>query len=641
MLDTMENNFSHLNAKQKEAVEHIDGPLLILAGAGTGKTMALINRIVNILRSEKAYPSEILAVTFTNKAAKEMQERISALVPLRLKWLGTFHSIGAKILRINAEAANLSSNFSIIDVDDQVRLVKSISHDLGIDIKQFNPKIICSLIQKWKDLALFPEEVSSSDIKTEHHSIALQIYKEYQRKLASNDSVDFGDLLMLPVHLFRRNPHILTQYQSTLKYILVDEYQDTNTAQYIWLRMLAQKHHNICCVGDDDQSIYGWRGAEIGNILRFEEDFPGAKIIKLEQNYRSTSCILGAASSLIANNNMRHDKTLWTEKSGDDKIIVKSFFNDKEEANFIAREIMHKFMDRVETSKVSILVRALFQTRIIEECFMRARIPYKVVGSLKFYERQEIRDIVAYIKLAVKCHDDLPFERIINKPARSVGKTTLQKIKDFANERQISLLSASEIMVQEGAFAKKTTESLRNFVSMVQKWHEEFKTSHHTDVVKNILTESGYEAFLRQEDSIEGKGRLENSKELLKALEDFKGILDFLDHITLVTDNENSSSSDREDIVTIMTLHAAKGLEFDTVFLPGWEEGLFPHSKSLDESGEKGLEEERRLAYVGMTRAKKNLYISHSLTRRMYNQWIDSMPSRFLKEIPKEFLSTP
>jgi len=372
----------------------------------------------------------------------------------------------------------------------------------------------------------FPEEVSSSDIKTEHHSIALQIYKEYQRKLASNDSVDFGDLLMLPVHLFRRNPHILTQYQSTLKYILVDEYQDTNTAQYIWLRMLAQKHHNICCVGDDDQSIYGWRGAEIGNILRFEEDFPGAKIIKLEQNYRSTSCILGAASSLIANNNMRHDKTLWTEKSGDDKIIVKSFFNDKEEANFIAREIMHKFMDRVETSKVSILVRALFQTRIIEECFMRARIPYKVVGSLKFYERQEIRDIVAYIKLAVKCHDDLPFERIINKPARSVGKTTLQKIKDFANERQISLLSASEIMVQEGAFAKKTTESLRNFVSMVQKWHEEFKTSHHTDVVKNILTESGYEAFLRQEDSIEGKGRLENSKELLKALEDFKGILE-------------------------------------------------------------------------------------------------------------------
>lgn len=638
----MEDPFSHLNDKQKEAVEHIDGPLLILAGAGTGKTMALINRIVNILRSEKAYPAEILAVTFTNKAAREMQERISALVPLRLKWLGTFHSIGAKILRINAEAANLSSNFSIIDVDDQVRLVKSISNDLNVDTKQFNPKIICSIIQQWKDLALAPDEVSNSDIKSEYHSKALHIYKEYQRKLFSNDSVDFGDLLMLPIHLFRRNPHILAQYQTTFKYILVDEYQDTNTAQYIWLRMLAQKHQNICCVGDDDQSIYGWRGAEIGNILRFEEDFPGAKIIKLEQNYRSTSCILGAASSLISNNNMRHDKTLWTEKSsGDDKIIVRSFFNDKEEANFIAREILHRFMERLETRKVAILVRALFQTRIIEECFMRARIPYKVVGSLKFYERQEIRDIVAYIKLAVKCNDDLPFERIINKPARSVGKTTLQKIKDFANERQISLFSATEMMLQEGAFTKKTTESLTNFVSLIKKWHEEFQSSHHTDVVKNILTDSGYEALLRQEDSIEGKGRLENSKELLKALDDFKSILDFLDHITLVTDNDEASSNDRQDIVTIMTLHAAKGLEFNTVFLPGWEEGLFPHSKSIDESGEKGLEEERRLAYVGMTRAKKNLYISHSLTRRMYNQWIDSMPSRFLKEIPKEFLMLP
>lgn len=627
-----------LNSKQQEAIDHIDGPLLILAGAGTGKTLALINRIVNILKLEKAFPSEILAVTFTNKAANEMQERISKLIPLKLKWLGTFHSVAAKILRINAEAANLSSNFSIIDTDDQLRLIKSIMYDLNMDNKQFNPKIICGIIQRWKDLALNPEDVSNSDLKTEYHSNSLRIYKEYQIKLTSNDSVDFGDLLLLNINLFRKSPHILLQYQTSFKYILVDEYQDTNASQYIWLRMLAQKRSNICCVGDDDQSIYGWRGAEIGNILKFAEDFVGAKIIKLEQNYRSTSCILGAASSLISNNNMRHNKTLWTEKKSDDKIIIKSFYNDKEEANFIAREILCKYKDNLHSTKVAILVRALFQTRIIEECFMRAMIPYKVVGSLKFYERQEIRDIVAYIKLAIKCNDDLPFERIINKPARSIGKTTLQKIKDFANLEKVSLLSATEFMLQnKGTFSKKTKESLEGFVSLIKKWHEEFQTMHHVDVVKNIIAESGYEAYLKQEDSIEGRGRLENAKELLKALEDFNSILDFLDHITLVTDADEAAKS--EDLITIMTLHAAKGLEFETVFLPGWEEGLFPHSRSLDESGEKGLEEERRLAYVGITRAKKNLYLSHSLTRRMYNQWIDSMPSRFLKEIPREFLN--
>ncbi|MCH9753747.1 MAG: UvrD-helicase domain-containing protein [Alphaproteobacteria bacterium] len=627
-----------LNAKQEEAIHHIDGPLLILAGAGTGKTLALISRIVNILQLEKAFPSEILAVTFTNKAANEMQERISQILPLRLKWLGTFHSICAKMLRVNAEAANLSSSFSIIDVDDQIRVIKQIMNDFALDIKQFNPKMISSIIQRWKDLALNVEDVSESDLKTDYHVKALRIYREYQDKLDSNDSLDFGDLLLKTVNMFKRKPEILEHYQTLFKYVLVDEYQDTNTAQYIWLRMLAQKRSNICCVGDDDQSIYGWRGAEIGNILKFEEDFPGAKIIKLEQNYRSTNCILSAASALIANNNMRHSKTLWTETESNEKIVARSFFNDKEEASFIAKEIMCKFKHNLHQTKVAILVRALFQTRIIEECFMRSGIPYKVVGSLKFYERQEIKDIVAYIKLAIKCNDDLPFERIINKPARGIGKTTIQKIRDFANTEKISLFSATELMLEsKGSFAKKTTESLSVFIKMIKKWHEEFQTLHHTDVVKNILTESGYEAFLKFEDSIEGRGRLENAKELLQALEDFKTILDFLDHITLVTDNDNNKT--QEDLVTIMTLHGAKGLEFDAVFLPGWEEGLFPHSKSLDESGDKGLEEERRLAYVGMTRAKKNLYISHSLTRRMYNQWIDSMPSRFLKEIPREFLT--
>ena len=628
-----------LNSKQQEAVDCMDGPLLILAGAGTGKTLALINRVVNILKSEKANPAEILAVTFTNKAANEMQERISRLLPLRLKWLGTFHSIAAKILRIHSDAARLSSTFSIIDMDDQLRVAKSIMQDLNIDNKQFNPKVICSIIQRWKDLALNPEDVSKADLKTDYHSKAQRVYKEYQEKLTANDSVDFGDLLLMNINLFRRNPEILEYYQNLFKYILVDEYQDTNTVQYIWLRMLAQKRQNICCVGDDDQSIYGWRGAEIGNILKFEEDFPGAKIIKLEQNYRSTNHILGAASSLIANNNMRHSKTLWTNTKSEEKIITKSFFNDKEEANFIAREILCRFQHNLHHTKVAVLVRALFQTRIIEECLMRSMIPYKVVGNLKFYERQEIKDIVAYIKLAIKFNDDLPLERIINRPARNIGKTTLQKMKDFAASEKISLFSAIELMLQDHSnFSKKTRMALEEFITMVKNWHEEFRTQHHVEVVKNIITQSGYEAFLKLEDSIEGRGRLENAKELIKALEDFKTIMDFLDHITLVTDNDDGTNS--QNVITIMSLHAAKGLEFDAVFLPGWEEGLFPHSKSLEESGAKGLEEERRLAYVGITRAKKNLYISHSLTRRIYNQWVDSMPSRFLKEIPKEFTTS-
>jgi len=624
-----------LNSKQQEAVNFLDGPLLILAGAGTGKTLVLINRIVNILRLEKAYPSQILAVTFTNKAANEMQERISCLVPSRIKWLGTFHSIAAKILRLNSDAAKLSPTFSIIDADDQLRVIKSIMQDLNIDTKIYIPKMIGGIIQRWKDLALNHSDVSQSDLKNDYDKKAYRIYGEYQRKLAANDSVDFGDLLLMNINLFRQHPEILDQYQTMFQYILVDEYQDTNSGQYIWLRMLAQKHNNICCVGDDDQSIYGWRGAEIGNILKFEDDFPGAKIIKLEQNYRSTNHILAAASSVISHNSIRHGKTLWTESESDERIVIKSFYNDKEEANFIAKEITCRFQHHLHHTKVAVLVRALFQTRIIEECLMRNMIPYKVVGSLKFYERQEIKDIVAYIKLAIKFNDDLPFERIINRPARSIGKTTLQKMKDFAYNEKISLFSATELMLRDKKnFSKKTYSSLQDFVEMIKKWHEDFQTQHHVDVVKNLLVESGYEEFLKQEDSIEARGRLENARELLKALADFNTIFDFLDHITLVTDNDNTTS--QQDIITIMSLHAAKGLEFDAVFLPGWEEGLFPHSKSLEELGNKGLEEERRLAYVGITRAKKNLYISYAITRRMYNQWIDSTPSRFLKEIPKE-----
>lgn len=624
-----------LNAKQQEAVNCMDGPLLILAGAGTGKTLVLISRIVNILRCDKAYPSEMLAVTFTNKAANEMQERISQLIPLQLKWLGTFHSIAAKILRLNADKANLSSSFSIIDMDDQFRVIKSIMHEMDIDSKQFNPKLVSNIIQRWKDMGLNPEDVSRSDLKTDYDHKSYKIYYAYRDKLSSNDSVDFGDLLLMNLNLFRRHPEVLEHYQNTFKYILVDEYQDTNTSQYIWLRMLAQKQKNICCVGDDDQSIYGWRGAEVGNILKFEDDFPGAAVIKLEQNYRSTQHILKAAASLIANNGMRHDKTLWTETKSHEKIIVKSFFNDKEEANFIAKEVFYRYQNSLHRTKIAVLVRALFQTRIIEESLMRYGVSYKVVGSLKFYERQEIKDIVAYIKLAIKFNDDLPFERIINKPARGIGKTTVDKIRERAIENKISMLSATEMMLSDSkAFSKNAITNIEDFVNKIKKWHEGFATKHHVDVVKEIIEDSGYENFIKQEESIEARGRLENIRELVKALGDFNSIFDFLDHITLVTDNDDTEK--KKEIITIMSLHAAKGLEFDSVFLPGWEEGLFPHSKSLEESGEKGLEEERRLAYVGITRAKQKLYISHAITRRVYNQWVDSSPSRFLKEIPRE-----
>jgi DNA helicase II / ATP-dependent DNA helicase PcrA len=624
-----------LNAKQQEAVNAMDGPLLILAGAGTGKTLVLINRIVNILRSNRAYPSEILAVTFTNKAANEMQERISQLVPLQLKWLGTFHAIAAKILRIHSDKANLSSSFSIIDMDDQFRVIKSIMNEMDIDSKQFNPKAISHIMQRWKDMGLNPEDVSKSDLKTDYDLKSYKIYYSYRDKLAANDSVDFGDLLLMNLNLFRRHSEVLEHYQNIFKYILVDEYQDTNTAQYIWLRMLAQKQKNICCVGDDDQSIYGWRGAEVGNILKFEDDFVGASIIKLEQNYRSTQHILRAAASLISNNGMRHEKTLWTETKSEEKISVKSFFNDKEEANFIGKEIFYRYQNSLYRTKIAVLVRALFQTRIIEEILMRYGISYKVIGSLKFYERQEIKDVVSYVKLAIKFHDDLPFERIINKPARGIGKTTVDKIRERAIENKISMFSATEMMLSEPkAFSKNARTSIEDFVNKLKKWHESFTTKHHVDVVKEIIQDSGYEDFIKQEDSIEARGRLENIRELVKALGDFNSIFDFLDHITLVTDND--AGEEKKDMITIMSLHAAKGLEFDSVFLPGWEEGLFPHSKSLEESGDKGLEEERRLAYVGITRAKQKLYISHALTRRVYNQWVDSLPSRFLKEIPRE-----
>lgn len=625
-----------LNAAQKQAVEATEGPLLVLAGAGTGKTLVLINRIVHILQQNKASHSQILATTFTNKAANEMRIRIFNMHPYQLPWLGTFHSIASKILRINAAAANLSENFSILDADDQTKLVKIIMSDLNIDSKQFNPKIVAATIQRWKDISLGPDQVTNTDLKSEFQRVSFRVYKVYQSKLSLMDAVDFGDLLLKNIEIFRKNAAILESYQANFKYLMVDEYQDTNTAQYIWLRMLAQPRHNICCVGDDDQSIYGWRGAEVGNILRFEEDFQEAQIVKLEQNYRSTGNILKAASSLIANNNMRHGKTLWTEAKSEGKVVIKSCWNDKEEANFIANEV--KLSGRVNNTtmnKNTILVRAIFQTRIIEESFINHLIPYKVIGSLKFYERQEIKDILAYIRLSVKQNDDLSFERIINKPARSIGKTSIQKIRDVANDTYISLFSAAEhILVNTNLLGNKTRNSLKAFLNLIKKWQSEFQLLNHVEMAKRIIEESGYKDMLSREETVESSTKLENLRELTKALEDFSNITEFLEHISLISDNDSRAKP--EDVVNIMTLHAAKGLEFDTVFLPGWEEGLFPHPKAIDEMGQKGLEEERRLAYVGITRAKRKLYISYALSRRMYNQWNNPLPSRFLKEIPRE-----
>lgn len=632
MLHTESLSMRH-NPEQSEAINHIDGPLLVLAGAGTGKTLVLVNRIANIIAQNKAAPWQVLAVTFTNKAANEMGERIQMIANQRISWLGTFHSIAAKILRSHAELASLDSNFTILDVDDQIKMVKLAMEELNMDTKAIAPKVIYAAIQKWKERAITPAKLSENDILTDTEEKARKVYKNYQDRMLSNNVVDFGDLLLKNIEIFRNAPEIVEQYHNTFKYILVDEYQDTNVVQYLWLRILAQRDHNICCVGDDDQSIYGWRGAEVGNILRFEKDFPDPKIVKLEQNYRSTDYILKAATNLIAHNKNRYDKTLWTETKSEDKIRIKSFWRDKEESDFIASEIEN--ITRInKQAKIAILVRASFQTRVLEDSCVGHAIPYKIVGSLKFYERQEIKDVIAYLKLSLNFNDDLAFDRIINKPTRGIGKTSLDKLKRFAMEQSMSFFSAAEQLTSTGStlLPKKASNAISAFIILVKKWNGDFAQHNHVKALNIVLEESGYAKLLDENKSEEMQNRKENVKELFKALEEFKNISEFLEHTSLISDNDQKSADDTQ--LSIMTLHAAKGLEFDIVFLPGWEDGIFPHSRAIDESGAKGLEEERRLAYVGMTRARKKLYITYSMNRRMYNQWIDSTPSRFLNEIP-------
>ena len=623
-----------LNPQQREAVESTEGPVLVLAGAGTGKTKVLTYRIAHIIKSGLAAPDEILAVTFTNKAAKEMQERVAALIPVPGITIGTFHAIAAKILRRNADFVGLTSFFSIVDADDQVKLIKAILTDQNIDITTYKPQMIAAIISKWKDLSLTPQKISDDDVKSQAHKIARNVYPIYQSKLVSSNVVDFGDLILYNTELFTKYPDILFIYQHKYRYVLVDEYQDTNAVQYLWTRMLSGEYNNICCVGDDDQSIYSWRGAEIANILRFEKDFKNAKVIKLERNYRSTTPILQVASMLIKCNKHRHGKDLWTEGAEGAPVKLVYCWNDKEEARFVISEIKDK-MHIYQPNQMAILVRAGFQTRAFEEALIGAALPYRIVGGLKFYERKEVRDILSYIRIVINPEDNIALERIINVPKRAVGDVTLDSIKSFAKTLNISMLTAIEEMLVKGVFKAKLQETLQHFCNQIKQWRAAYNSTTTLNATKKIFEESGYQEMLKAEKTEESRGRLENIHEMLRAIADFDKINEFLEHASLVADGDLSGNI--ENAVNLMTMHAAKGLEFDLVFLPGWEEGLFPHQKALVE-GHSGLEEERRLAYVGITRARKELCITYAESRRIFNEYVKSDPSRFIGEIDCKML---
>ena len=631
-----------LNPAQREAVETLDGPVLMLAGAGTGKTRALTARIAHLLACGRARPNEILAVTFTNKAAREMKERVGRFLGATVEgmpWMGTFHSIGVKLLRRHAELAGLKSNFTILDTDDQIRLLKQVIAAANIDEKRWPARQLAGLIDHWKNRAWGPEQVPAAEA-SHFNNMGTELYAGYQQRLLTLNACDFGDLLLHVVTIFQNHPDVLEQYQRWFRYILVDEYQDTNIAQYLWLRLLAAGHRNICCVGDDDQSIYGWRGAEVGNILRFEKDFPGAKVIRLEQNYRSTEHILAAASGLIAANAGRLGKTLWTEAKGGEKVRLIGHWDGEEEARWIGEEAEAlqrgtRGLDPVGLNDQAILVRASHQMRAFEDRFLTIGLPYRVIGGPRFYERLEIRDAMAYFRLAVSPDDDLAFERVVNTPRRGLGDKAVQTIQMQAREDGTSLLEGARYAVASGRIGGRGGAGLRALVEAVDRWHRATQVSDydHVRLAETILDESGYTAMWQAEKTPEAPGRLENLKELVKALESFDNLQGFLEHVALIMDND---SEDAEEKITIMTLHAAKGLEFPVVFLPGWEDGLFPSQRSMDESGLKGLEEERRLAYVGITRAERLLTISFAGNRRVYGQWQSQMPSRFIDELPAD-----
>ncbi len=622
-----------LNPEQREAVEAIDGPVLVLAGAGTGKTRVLTTRLAHILATGKARPWELLAVTFTNKAAREMRVRITDIIgPAAegLRWLGTFHSIAAQILRRHAELVGLKSSYTIIDNDDQERLIKQLLEAENIDAKRWTPKFFAGLVDHWKNRGWTPDRLPASEGADFANNRGKALYALYQNRLRVLNACDFGDLLLHNITLFTQHPDVLTEYHERFRYLLVDEYQDTNVAQYLWLRLLAQKSQNLCCVGDDDQSIYGWRGAEVDNILRFERDFPGAKVVRLERNYRSTEHILAAASGLISTNKGRLGKTLWTEAAGGSKVQVRGVWDGEAESRLIADEI-ERWKKKRHYKEVAILVRASFQMRAFEERFVLLQIPYTVVGGPRFFERAEIRDAHAYLRLVQSPDDDLAFERIVNTPKRGLGDTTIQKLLHLARREGVSAVTAARDLIRTDELQARTRTSLSNFLRDLDRWRGQREGVHHQRLTETILEESGYIDALRLDKGPTSQTRLENLKELVQSMSAFETLEAYLEHVSLVMDLDRGGS---DDAVQIMTLHGAKGLEFPLVFLPGWEEGVFPSQRSMDEKGDKGLEEERRLAYVGITRAREEARISFVANRQVYGRWTSQLPSRFVDELP-------
>ncbi len=630
-----QNYLNNLNKNQKEAIINTEGPCLVVAGAGSGKTKVLTSRVAHIIKEKKAWPNQILCVTFTNKAAREMQNRISGYLNEKissLPWLGTFHSVSAKLLRRHAEAVNLNSHFTIIDQDDQLRLIKNICKAENIDIKKISPQFILALINQWKNKGLLPKNVvTKRGIPLE--KAILNIYKFYQERLQILNSCDFGDLILLCVNMFESHQDILELYLNNFKYILVDEYQDSNYIQSKWLNLLSKKNKNICCVGDDDQSIYSWRGAEIKNFLDFNKVYKNTKIIRLEQNYRSTQNILSAASGLISKNNDRLGKRLWTDSKDGELVKLTCYKNGKEEATGISDVIEQKLKKKYSLNNISILLRAIFQTREFEERFLKIGMGYRVIGGTKFYERAEIKDCVAFLRIVNQKNDDLAFERIINVPKRSVGDSTVKQLYEWSRKKRKSLEDSANELLQLNKIKPKTKLGLVRILNLFNKWRSDLKIKKHYELMEIILDESGYSKMLKDKKDLESEGRLENLKELIRGMRDFDNLQGFLEHVALATSIDQNWDGEK---VNLMTMHSAKGLEFDVVFLPGWEEGLFPHQKSLEEKGDLALEEERRLAYVGLTRAKKESFISFVMNRMYRGDWVESLASRFIDELPEK-----
>ncbi|VVT07624.1 putative DNA helicase II homolog [Sphingomonas sp. EC-HK361] len=629
-----------LNAPQREAVLTTEGPVLVLAGAGTGKTAALTARLAHLLYTRKAYPSEILSVTFTNKAAREMRERVGRLVGDLVEgmpWLGTFHAIGAKMLRRHAELVGLQSNFTILDTDDQLRLLKQLILAADIDEKRFPARSLTGLIDQWKNRGLTPAEIDAGESERYANGRGGELYEQYQARLRAVNACDFGDLLLHMLTILKRDREVLSAYQQRFRYIMVDEYQDTNSVQYLWLRLLAQERRNLCCVGDDDQSIYSWRGAQVENILKFEKDFPGAVVIRLEQNYRSTPHILAAASGVIAHNGGRLGKTLWTEESAGEKVKVLGIWDGPEEARRVGEEIEAAQRNGTSLDDVAILVRAQHQTREFEDRFIAIGMNYRIVGGARFYERMEIRDALAYLRVVNQPADDLAFERIVNTPKRGLGDKALAKLHMLARAEGVPLTIAAARILDTDELTPQARRALGNLVGDIARWRDMARDLPHAELARQLLDESGYTAMWQAEKSTEAAGRLENLSELVRAMEEYESLGAFLEHVSLVMDNEAAAGDPR---VTIMTIHAAKGLEFDTVFLVGWEEGLFPSQRAIDEGGTSALEEERRLAYVAITRARRRAVVLHAANRRIYGQWSSSIASRFVGELPDAHIET-